>query len=239
MSFKPSPHSKVTGTAASLLLILMGLLAGGAARHESITVDEVAHVGAGVSYLQKLDLRLNVEHPPLAKVLAALPLVMRGAKADYSNPSWAFSNGFFKQYLGEWVFGHWFVTRWNDPYGTMFWARVPMLLITLLLGWLVYLCGTKLGNAWGGLLCLSAYATMPVFLTFGPLVLTDIVFTLFTLLTLWTFADMWQSPARGIVLKSGQMTLLKMPVRTASTMTAVVAMDGLLAFRTKVWSLDR
>ena len=34
---------------------------------------------------------------------------------------------------------------------------------------------------------------------------------------------------------------LRLPpaVRTASTMTAVVAMDGLLAFRAKVWSLDR
>jgi predicted membrane-bound dolichyl-phosphate-mannose-protein mannosyltransferase len=50
----------------------MALLAGGAARRESVTIDEVAHVAAGVSYLQKLDLRMNEEHPPLAKVLAAL-----------------------------------------------------------------------------------------------------------------------------------------------------------------------
>jgi hypothetical protein len=52
---------------AALLLLLMGMLAGSAALHESITVDEVAHIGAGVSYLQKLDLRMNLEHPPLAK----------------------------------------------------------------------------------------------------------------------------------------------------------------------------
>jgi len=191
-------------TAASLLLLLlMGLLAGGAMRRESITVDEVAHVGAGFSYLNKLDLRMNVEHPPLAKVLSAIPLVIRGAKADYSNPSWAFSDGFFKQYLGEWVFGHWFATTWNDPYATMLWARVPMLLITLLLGWLHYVYATKLGDVWGGLLCVAVYSTMPVFLTFGPLVLTDIVFTFFTLLTLWTFAEMWRSPSRETMLKFG------------------------------------
>jgi pimeloyl-ACP methyl ester carboxylesterase len=58
-----------------LLLALMALLAGGAARRESVTIDEVAHIGAGVSYLQKLDMRMNEEHPPLAKVLAAVPLV--------------------------------------------------------------------------------------------------------------------------------------------------------------------
>jgi hypothetical protein len=47
----------------------MAILAGGAARRESITFDEIAHIGAGVSYLQKLDMRMNPEHPPLAKVL--------------------------------------------------------------------------------------------------------------------------------------------------------------------------
>jgi hypothetical protein len=73
---------------AALLLLLMGILAGGAARRESITVDEVAHIGAGVSYLQKLDLRMNLEHPPLAKALAAIPLVLRGVRTDYSDLSW-------------------------------------------------------------------------------------------------------------------------------------------------------
>ncbi len=182
----------------------MGVLAGGAVRRESITLDEVAHIGAGVSYLQKLDLRLNTEHPPLAKVIAAIPLVVRGAKADYSSQvTWSFSNGFFQQYLGEWVFGHWFAVKWNDPYTTIFWARMAMLLVTLLLGWMIYVFGTKLGNAWGGLLCLCFYATMPTFLTFGPLVLTDVVFTFFALLAMWTFADMWRSPGRNTVVKFG------------------------------------
>jgi hypothetical protein len=56
---------------AVLLLLLMAVLAGGAALRESVTVDEVSHIGAGVSYLQKLDLRMNPEHPPLPKMLAA------------------------------------------------------------------------------------------------------------------------------------------------------------------------
>ncbi len=36
---------------ADLLLLLMAVLAGGAALRESVTVDEVSHIGAGVSYL--------------------------------------------------------------------------------------------------------------------------------------------------------------------------------------------
>ena len=188
---------------AILLLALMALLAGGAARRESVTFDEIAHTGAGVSYLQKLDLRMNEEHPPLAKVVAALPLVLRGAHADYSHVSWTFSNKIFYQYLGEWVFGHWFLMRWNDPYSTMLWARAPMLLLTLLFGLILYVYGSRLGNAWGGLLCLSAFATMPAFLAFGPLVLTDMAVTLFWVLTVWQLPNMWRSPTRGTVVKFG------------------------------------
>jgi hypothetical protein len=181
----------------------MALLAGGAARRESVTFDEVAHIGAGVSYLQKLDMRMNEEHPPLAKVLAALPLVVRGVRADYSNVSWTFSAGLFKQYLGEWIFGHWLITKWNDPVATVFWARIPMLGLALVLGIVLFVYGSHLGDPWGGLLCLCAYATMPAMLAFGPLVLTDITITLFAVLTMWAFASMWQSPSRGTVLRFG------------------------------------
>src|SRR5271155_893377 len=132
--------ARLVPAAAVLLLALMALLAGGSARRESVTFDEMAHIGAGVSYLQKLDMRMNEEHPPLAKVLAALPLVVRGVHADYSHVSWAFSgSGLFKQYLGEWIFGHWLITRWNDPIATVFWARQSMLVLTLVLGIVLYL----------------------------------------------------------------------------------------------------
>lgn len=189
--------------AAVLLLALMALLAGGAARRESVTFDEIAHIGAGVSYLQKLDMRMNEEHPPLAKVVAALPLALRGAHADYAHLSWTFSSKIFRQFLGEWVFGHWFLMKWNDPYSTLMWARAPMLLMTLLLGLTLYLCGSRLGSPWGGLLCLSAFVTMPAFIAFGPLVITDIAVTLFWVLTVWQLPNMRGSPTRGTVVKFG------------------------------------
>jgi hypothetical protein len=190
---------------AAFLIFLMALLGGRAAWQESVTVDEVAHTGAGVSYLQKLDMRLNEEHPPLAKVLAALPLVLRRAHADYTDISWTFSGeGMFNQYMSEWVFGHSFLARWNDPVSTLRWARFPMLLLTLLLGFILYKCGTRLGSsAWGGLLCLTAYATMPVFLAFGPLVITDIMVTLFWILAIWQLPQMWKSPSRRQLLYCG------------------------------------
>jgi hypothetical protein len=189
--------------AVALLLAMMALLSGGAARRESVTVDEVAHIGAGVSYLQRLDMRMNEEHPPLPKALAAIPLVLRGVHADYSHVSWTFSNKMFNAFLGEWVFGHWVIMRWNDPHATLLWARVPMLLLTLLLGLAIYVDGSRMGDSWGGLLCLCAYVSMPAFLAFGPLVITDIAIALFWVLAVWQLPEMWHSPSRWTVIKFG------------------------------------
>ena len=100
---------------ALLLLALMAVVAGGAALRESVTIDEVAHIGAGVSYLQKLDLRMNAEHPPLPKVLAAVPLVIRGVHADYNHPSWSSAKRFFQRTWGNGLFGEWLLEKWDDP----------------------------------------------------------------------------------------------------------------------------
>ena len=188
---------------AGMLLILMAVLAGGTALRESVTIDEVSHIGSGVSYLQKLDLRMNPEHPPLPKVMAALPLVLRGVHADYTHISWSFSEKFFPAFVGQWVFGERLLEKWNDPKTTLAWARLPMLLLMLVLGFVIYVYAEQLGGAWAGLLCLAAYVSTPAFLTFGPIVHTDVAGTLFSLLALWTFADLWQEPKRRNVLLFG------------------------------------
>ena len=218
---------KIAVILAALLLVLMAVLAGDAARRESITIDEVAHLGAGVSYLQKLDLRLNEEHPPLAKVLAAFLLVLHGVRADYSDISWRFSNGWFNAFLGEWVWGHYVALRWNDRVSTLFWGRAPMLALTLALGLCIYWFGSELGNPWGGILCLAAYVTTPTFLVFGPLILTDVVVTLFSLLTLWSFASLWRSPSRRAMVVFG----LLFGAALLSKFSSGLLLFGFLAFR--------
>lgn len=182
--------------AAVGLLVVLLFLAGGAALQESVTVDEVAHIGAGLSYLQRFDLRFNEEHPPLAKALAALPLVIRGTRADYSSPSWTLATDFFPAYGAQWVFGDAVLGRWNPWKPVLMWARFPMLLLTLLMGWVVFWIGNRLGGGWGGLLCLAAYVTTPAILTFGPMVITDLPVTLFSLLALWELGEIWAAPSR-------------------------------------------
>ncbi|HEV7219841.1 MAG: ArnT family glycosyltransferase [Terriglobales bacterium] len=219
---------------AGLLLLLMGVLAGGAVLRESVTVDEVAHIGAGLSYVQKLDLRMNEEHPPLAKVLAVIPLVIRGTHADYSNTSWTFGERkFFGAYLCQWVFGAWVLNHWNDPVSTVAWARFPMLLLTLALGWSVFVIARRLGGYWGGLLCLVVYVSYPAFLAFGPLVHTDIPVTLFSLLALWTFAEIWREPDRKKSFLFG--LCLAGAILSKFTAGILFFAFGIFAFTTRWW----
>ena len=188
-------NAKRADLAAAGLLAVMCFLSGGAALRESATFDEVTHVGAGLSYLQRLDLRMNPEHPPLAKVIAALPLLARGTRADYNGPAWRLSDTFFQAFSCQWIFGDAVLGRWNDWRLTLLWARAPMLLLTLVLGWVIYRYATRFGGIAGGLLCLAAYVTTPTFLAFGPLVITDVPVTLFTLLALWQLGEIWAEPA--------------------------------------------
>lgn len=181
---------------AGALFVLMGLLAAGAAMRESVTYDEVLNIGAGVSYWQKLDMRLSEEHPPLARVIAAFPLILRGVRADYSNIAWTISDRLFPAYAGQLYFSELVLKHWNDPDSTLALARLPMLGLTLLLGCMVYYYARMIGGAWGGLLCTAVYATTPLFLAHGPFVLTDVPVAAFTVPALFTAASLWRAPNR-------------------------------------------
>ncbi|HMF74388.1 MAG TPA: glycosyltransferase family 39 protein [Bryobacteraceae bacterium] len=227
--------SKPHKLAAGLLMLVMLFLAGGAALRESVTVDEVAHIGAGLSYLQRLDLRLNPEHPPLAKILAAVPLVMAGTRAEYSSGPWKASNSFLRSFIMQWDFGNYLLGRWNDWKPTLMLARAPMTALTLLLGWIVFTYGARLGGAWGGLLCLAAYVTTPAFLTFGPLVITDVPVTLFIVITLWRLGEMWTAPSRKNALLFG----LALAGALLSKFTALLLfpVSLVLFLHTRMWPL--
>jgi len=57
------------------LLFFVFILAISSSLGDSATSDEPPHIVAGYSYLKFHDMRLNPEHPPLAKSLAAFPLL--------------------------------------------------------------------------------------------------------------------------------------------------------------------
>jgi hypothetical protein len=55
--------------------------------HDAPTVDENTYVAAGVTVLTRHQIRINLEHPPLAKVIAALPVLLAHPTIPLG-PSW-------------------------------------------------------------------------------------------------------------------------------------------------------
>ena len=86
MTRTPSRAAALLIAAAALLAFIA--LSLGDLLTTSPTSDETAHLVAGYSYLVTHDYRLNPEHPPLVKMIAALPLLgMRVWPAGFREPA--------------------------------------------------------------------------------------------------------------------------------------------------------
>jgi hypothetical protein len=68
--------------AVASILAIVGALEVRSARGETQTWDEGIHIVAGYSYLKLGDYSWNVEHPPLVKIVSALPLTLMGLTAE-------------------------------------------------------------------------------------------------------------------------------------------------------------
>lgn len=148
---------------------------------DSGTVDEIAHIPSGYSYVKYLDFRLNPEHPPLAKAIAGLPLaLMNSIKGPESDWSWAGIN--------QWEAG-WYMLyeAGNDPAQVLFWSRLPMMLLTLLLGLFIYKWVSEVFSRKVGLIALLLFAFYPDVIAHGRLVTTDIAAALGYVVGLYYF----------------------------------------------------
>ncbi|HEX5042716.1 MAG TPA: glycosyltransferase family 39 protein [Candidatus Polarisedimenticolaceae bacterium] len=161
---------------------------------DAATSDETAHIPAGYSYLDRGDFRMNPEHPPLAKMFAALPLWLRGAgRPDYGSRAWAEGQ--------EWAFGFAFLNGppedpvRRDPDRLLHPARGMILGLGVLLCLAVHRWAAALWGREGALLALALCALSPVVLAHARLVTTDLPAALGFLLTLWTFARWLRLPS--------------------------------------------
>ncbi|PIV10318.1 MAG: hypothetical protein COS49_01140 [Candidatus Portnoybacteria bacterium CG03_land_8_20_14_0_80_41_10] len=168
-------NNKITNFLAAFLLIMMLTLAFFSMRDDSATMDEQAHIPAGYSYISQKDMRLNPEHPPLLKDLAGLSAWL-GSKLT-AQPihfpdqieSWQ------KGVNDQWVFGSQFLYRsGNDADKIILWARLPMLLIMLLLGIYIFKWAKEIYGHRAGLLALLLYSFSPTFLAHSRYVTTDV-----------------------------------------------------------------
>ena len=159
-----------TNIIAAILLLMVFLLCFFAVKDDSLTMDEVAHLPAGYSYLTQQDMRLNPEHPPLLKDLAAVPLLfIKNINFPSEIKAWKDDTN------GQWDFGFNFLYKAGNSADEMiFWGRIPMILILVLLGFYVFKWARELFDNRTGLLALFLFAFSPTLLAHGSLVTTDV-----------------------------------------------------------------
>src|SRR5262245_27445991 len=144
----------------------------------SATSDEVAHLPAGYTYWTTRDFRLNPEHPPLVKLIAALPLLAIKPNLDLNWSEWKTSQ--------QYIFGYGFLYT-NDADRLLFWARLPMTLLATLGGLIVFLWARDMFGKASGLFALGLFAFSPNLLAHGMLVTTDVPVAVFKTLALYLF----------------------------------------------------
>lgn len=136
---------------------------------ESAIMDELAHIPAAYSYLTERDYRLNPEHPPLLKDIAALPLLFLNLNFPLDVPAWA------TDINGQWTMGSIFLYEaGNNPDQILFWARIPFMLLALLFGWLFYRWVRGMYGEKAALLSLFFFTTSPTIIAHSRYVTTDI-----------------------------------------------------------------
>ena len=152
---------------AGALLATMATLMFTSVHDDVITVDEQPHIGAGYSYLVRADFRMNREHPPLMKDLAAVPLLFMNLRVPWDDRTWDDAD--------EWGFGGVVMYRsGRSPDKVTRAAKVPMMLFTLALGWMIYWWTSRTFGTGAGLLALFLFVFSPTFLAHGRLVHTDV-----------------------------------------------------------------
>jgi hypothetical protein len=189
---------KTTNIIAFILLLIMFLMAFSSYMGDSATMDELSHIPAGYSYLSQKDFRINPEHPPLIKDLAAFPLLFLNLNFPINSDAWN------KNVNGQWSYG-WelLYNSGNDPDQIIFWARLPMVLVLLFLGWFLFWWIKKEFGKEAALLVLTFFSFSPTLLAHGRLVTTDIGASLGFVLGIYFWLRFLKNPSKKKVICTG------------------------------------
>jgi hypothetical protein len=213
-----SKTGALTFAAALALLALFAIRADRFARSASQTFDEGAHLVAGVSYWRTGDFRINPEHPPLLKLLWAIPVALRSdvqfqpdADAWDKRDHWRLAD----QFLYDGPVDHFEMLlaarRVNIAFGVM---------LVALTGWWAY-------RLWGrpaGILACGLAAFDPNLAAFAALLSMDLGLTLFATSASYAFWEFTRNGSRWWFVLTG----IAIGLALASKFSAVITLGGLV-----------
>jgi 4-amino-4-deoxy-L-arabinose transferase-like glycosyltransferase len=176
-------RARAAGLVCALALSVMSLNMLAVISRKSITIDEIVMIPAAYYHLAAGNFQLVHDHPPLSKILAALPLLLvqpaeiqprdLPGPPDAPESEWAHQERFWADNRAL------FVT-------ISYWARVPMIALAAGLGLLVFFFARELFGGRAAAFAVALYSLEPTVLAHGRVVQTDVPAAFGYLLT--TFA---------------------------------------------------
>ena len=144
------------------------------------TSDEPAHIACGLQLLTFHRYDYEPQHPPLARVMAALPLYLAGARADDHTKMWPEGNA---------------ILAWNGEYQrNLTLARLGTLPFYVLACIFVYLWASEFYRPSAALLTVILFATLPTVLAHAGLATTDMAVTAGLAMSMYALLRWWKEP---------------------------------------------
>ncbi|TSC74686.1 MAG: glycosyl transferase family protein [Parcubacteria group bacterium Gr01-1014_44] len=169
--------------AVATLLAVVFFIPFFSAQNFSPATDEITHLPSGYSYWKTSQIILNPQHPPLVKLMASFPLLFMDLKFDPQD------SNLIGPARNEWAFGSNFLFS-NEADRLLFWGRLPIMLLSVLLAFYLYKWTTEIFRPKAGLLSLFLYAFIPSMMANAQFVTTDLPLASFSFITfyyLWKF----------------------------------------------------
>jgi hypothetical protein len=155
-------------SAAAILAVHVGL-AVVSLPQQAVTIDEYGHLPAGVSHWQKRTFFVYSVNPPLVKMWAALPVLAAEPEMIYEAD--------FRPVAGqryEWILGRRFLQANRERYFQLFFlGRYPMVVLSVLGGWFVFLWSRALYGPVAGVVATSLWAMCPNVLGYSQIITPD------------------------------------------------------------------
>lgn len=183
---------------AAVLLMVHAVLLGWGAYVHSPTLNEPAHLVAGIDHWESARFDLYRVNPPLVRMVAAMPVMLAGANEDWGSyhdapgarPEFALGEAFVAA-NGERSFWLFTLSRW---------ACIPF---SLLGGYICYRWAGKLYGPAGGLLALTLWCFCPNILAHAQLITPDVPAAALGIAAGYTFWRWLQRPSWTRTVVSG------------------------------------
>jgi 4-amino-4-deoxy-L-arabinose transferase-like glycosyltransferase len=181
-----------------IIILTFILLGWNSLKQESVTIDEFAHLPAGLSYLRETDFRLYPHSPPLVRMIAALPLVWSKVVLPLKS-GWTDGN--------QYEMGEEFMRENARSYQAIFVrARMMILFLGVILIALSWWWARSLYGSWSGLMAATLTGFCPNIMAHSGLVTTDLGTALAFLSSVFSFwlycrkPSIFRMGAAGIML---------------------------------------